>query len=74
MGPGIKQASSWILVGFVFTAPQRELPLCHIFNLHHIANLFIITTGVRVIRSSDVTIAKDYDWLRAQGMVSVFEA
>ena len=32
MRPGIKPASSWILVGVVSAGPQQELPICEILK------------------------------------------
>ena len=50
--PGIKPTSSWILVGFVSTAPQGKLPLCLFLNwdnwlllLTCKCSLYVLDTG-----------------------------
>ena len=46
VSPGVKPSSSWILVKFVSTAPQMELPICSvneksIFAIEIITNLWV---------------------------------
>ena len=44
--PGIKPASSWILVGFLITEPQRELPM-KLFKHFHILYLISFSQSLQ---------------------------